>query len=348
MPKSLNTIEKVSHIEWTPLSEKDMIKKFKIDTDFRDPEKLENSVYEWQQKDLAGNPVIISMYRTLARYKRKFPESVQYSIEKLEEIMNKKWFTWYMTRIKQPRQNDLLWTLDLYDLHINKRDKYNTPINTKLKQYTQQVWILTERLKMMNVNKLAVILWWDVFETDHAGKTTKGTQVDYMIDEKDATAITQERTVNTIEWLRKKFATDIYFVLWNHDNNILFYFSKIIEALYSNTEVWVYTWQDRHYIERWETLLQLLHGDEKNALWILVNEYLMWSWKQFQHLYSKWWHTHRRELIMNWPLQVRTHVSPSKRNKRADKNWYDPKPAMEASVYSKKDWEIATFIANSK
>jgi len=52
--------------------------------------------------------------------------------------------------------------------------------------------------------------------------------------------------------------------------------------------------------------------------------------------------------VMSWPLQVRTHTSPSKRNKRADKNWYDPKPAMEASVYSKTEWEIATFIANSK
>ncbi len=348
MIKKSNVLETVTRIEWKPMSERDVVKTFDIDTDVWDIEKLENSVYEWQQKDLDWNPVILSMYRTLARWKRKFPELAESSILAFEKVLKTKWYEWYFKNIKAQRPNDLLWTLDLFDLHINKRDKHNTPIEKKLEWYDNQINTLAQRLQIMNVRKLAIIFWWDVFETDHAGKTTKGTQVDYMIDEKDALVIVQEWTINTVERLRKIFALDLYFVLGNHDNNILFFFSKIIEAIYKKTNVWVYTGSDRHYIELWKTLIQLLHWDEKNALWILVNEYLMGSGKEFQHLYSKWWHTHRRELVMSWPLQVRTHTSPSKRNKRADKNWYDPKPAMEASVYHKNEWEIATFIANSK
>ena len=58
-----------------------------------------------------------------------------------------------------------------------------------------------------------------------------------MIDEKDALVIVQERTINTVERLRRIFALDLYFVLGNHDNNILFFFSKVIEAIYKKTNV---------------------------------------------------------------------------------------------------------------
>jgi hypothetical protein len=80
----------------------------------------------------------------------------------------------------------------------------------------------------------------------------------------------------------------------------------------------------------------------------MVDEHLMKSRKSYDHLYSKGWHTHRKAMMMDWPLQNRTHASPSKKNKRAKKYGYDPKPAMEATIYDKNDGEIAHFTNNSK
>jgi len=201
MVKWSNTLETVTRIEWKPMSEKDIIKSFSIDTDVWDAEKIENSVYEWQQKDINWNPVIISMYRTLARWKRKYPELAESSIIAFEKVLKTKWYEWYFKNIKAPRPNDLLGTLDLFDIHINKRDKYNTPIEKKLEWYDNQITTLAQRLQMMNVKKLVIIFWWDVFETDHAGKTTKGTPVDYMIDEKDAPVVVQCHAVVYLFWI---------------------------------------------------------------------------------------------------------------------------------------------------
>lgn len=343
-----NAIETVTRLEWRPLTEKEMVEKFEIDSEIWEAEKLETSVHEWQQKDKDNNPVIISMYRTFARWKRKYPEQAEYAILAFEKVLQQKWYEWAFKEIKYGKTNDLLWTLDLFDLHINKRDKVNTSIKSKLQWYDKQIETLASRLIAFNVKRLAVVFGWDTLETDHKGKTTSGTVVDAMVDEKDSFVEAQEWIIRTIEKLRKKFQVELYFVLWNHDHNILFYLSKVLEMAYSGTEVEVHIWQDRHYIDWGKALIQLLHWDEKNPLAIMVNEFLMKQNKWYDHLYSKSWHTHKEALVMNWPLQSRTHQSPSKRNKWADKYWYDPKPGMQASIYDKKEGEIATFTVNSK
>lgn len=341
-----NTIETVTRLEWRPMTEKDMIDKFEVDIDRRQIDNMQTSVHEWQQKDIEWNPVIISMYRTFAKWKRKFPEQAEYSIQAFENVLKQKWYDKVFKEIKHPKTNDLMATLDMFDMHINKRDKYNTPITKKLLWYDKQVWVLTNRIKLFNVKKLIMVLWGDLLETDHKGKTTSGTIVDAMVDEKDAYVEAQEWIIRTVERLRKDFQVELYFVLWNHDHNVLFYLSKVLEMAYRNTEVVVHTGQDRHYIDFGKVAIQLLHGDEKNPLPIMVNEFLMQSKKSYDHIYSKSWHTHKQQLVMNWPLQSRTHQSPSKRNKWADKYWYDPKPWMQASVYDKNAGEIAVFTDN--
>jgi UDP-2,3-diacylglucosamine pyrophosphatase LpxH len=108
-----------------------------------------------------------------------------------------------------------------------------------------------------------------------------------MLDEKDAFLKTQERLIQTVEKLRQDFQVQIYFVLGNHDHNILYYLSLVVAQAYKNTEVKVFEGADRHYLDWGKTLIQMLHGDEKDALAIMVDEHLMKSRKSYDHLYSK-------------------------------------------------------------
>jgi hypothetical protein len=48
---SKNSIDTVTRLEGRPLTEKEMIEKFDIDSDLWEAERLETSVHEGQQKD---------------------------------------------------------------------------------------------------------------------------------------------------------------------------------------------------------------------------------------------------------------------------------------------------------
>jgi hypothetical protein len=146
----------------------EIAEKFDVDTDKYEIDKLETSQYQQAQKDPEGNPIIVELHRTLAKWVRKYPEEVDHMIDAIIRVMNKEFKNEsFAKKDYKIIKKNVIATLDLFDLHINKRDHKNTPIETKLRGYDKQIESLVQRLKLFDVQQLAIVLGGDLLETDH-------------------------------------------------------------------------------------------------------------------------------------------------------------------------------------
>lgn len=320
----------ISRIETSPLSEKDILEKFNVDTIRWELDKLEHGHWMAQQKDPAGNPVLIDMYRTLAKLKLKHP------ILAYEDIIKQVFASVIPERKDMVIENtaNMLWALFHTDLHF---DRLGIPKNY-LKKIDDRTIELAKRMEAMGMDKLLYANMGDYFNSDHNRRTTKGTEQVNGIDEQESWKRWLHHQYELFHNLNKIVPTEFIYNPGNHDQFRLQYLSDAM-ALMLGEDVIDNKNAARKYREFWDNSIWFQHGHDtaiKNLLEVFTQEA-----KIKKHNFMFQWHLHQEIQKRFWPLLFECIGNEAPVSEREKRKWYIAIQKMKGILFDKKKGKVA-------
>lgn len=319
----------ISRIETSPLSEKDIIDKFNVDTIRWELEKLEHWHRMAQQKDANGNPVLIDMYRTLAKLKLKHP------LLEYEDIIRDVFSDIIPINNDKPveREWDKLWLIFHADLHF---DRLGIPKSYLNKIDTRTIEI-ANRMKDLWMDKLLYANIGDYFNSDHNRKTTKGTeQVDGMRGQESFKRWLHHQH-ELYQSLSQVAPTKAIYLPWNHDQFKLQYLSDAMalllwKSIVDNTD------SARKYERFWNNLIGLQHWHDvalKDLLNVVTQETKL---NKFNYMYQG--HLHQEIQKRFGPLLFECIGNEAPPSEREERKWFVWQSPIKWVMFDKKKWKF--------
>lgn len=225
------------------------------------------------------------------------------------------------------------------DLHI-ERIEHNK--KNYLKEIDDRTMRLFEKLMKHKPDMLVYANLWDYFNSDANGKTTKGTEQQNYLPERDSFRLWLEHQIALIKTLSAQIHTEVVYVPWNHDRTRLqslsdavdLYFAKTLEVDSDNLE--------RKYKTRWDNGIMYLHWD-----WIKDKQIPLTRQvenKLMKHNYVFKWHWHRPYSEMLWNVYIRQAGSPAYPSAWELNLWHSGRSKILGHLIDKKHWHIAEFM----
>lgn len=346
---------KVHTADWfSPMSEKEMIERFDIDTERWESLKMKTNVRPTTMKNDNWEAVQVNNYQTTINFDRKYPEFFE-SIEDYIKKFIKTVPEVYPYNTQEARgaidkihreHSDILNATFYADVHFDKQRKESlATVKKKIVEADKRIFDKTDRFA---TNKQLFVVLGDFLNTDGNYKTTKGTEQQNKTNEYDARKKWLELLSELI--YNRSWYTDIDVILaeWNHDSMKLRYMRDVLHYYFqNNNNIKVLESQDswRYYYKRWNNLLWMTHWHlvKPSDLPMLMNK------EQWNAKFKEWWTAHRHKEItqsFHW-MQVNTIGAVSSNWERNDRYWVDHINEQLFSVlYHKKEWKIAEFYQN--
>jgi len=330
-------------------SEEDMIEEFKVNTDFRTPNKMNTNTWQSQQKginaDWTTEPVIVDLFQTDINWIPKYWEmTAEWSVDILKEFL---WNPPKLEAIQRTWEEQLLWGLMLTDTHFDLRDVDNNTIKKRMEITTGRIFKVLDRMMKHDPDEIMIANLGDTFNSDGQYKTSsQKPSMQNNISEKDAFRKVLDWTIGLIDRVRETGKPVSYIgVPWNHDNLTSEHAGVALEYYFGDS-VPITTAQDRAYKERGNTLIAMGHGDHENPsnmLQFAVGEHIAKrSWTNpLTKLYWYLGNQHRQIIGQNWPMMIKNLLAPNPKSWRTQERWYDMVQGQHWFVRDKEEWEIA-------
>jgi len=328
-----------------PKTQEEMIEKYAINTDFRDPSKMTTNTRQSQQKqknaDGTTEPVIVDLRQTDIEWKPKYWSFVpEWSVE-IMEMLTKVWKKELYSPIR-PKE-ELLWWLLRTDQHLDELDYKNNSFSKRVQITNERTKRALDRLMKFDIDKLLIWQMGDLMNSDKWYRTSSGkVHLQNNIHEKDAFKRILEWTIAWMDELKKLWIPLEYKIVpWNHDNLAISHYWVACEyALWIPVTID----KDRAYIQWWETLIALWHWDNEkpaNFLQFVVDEFMTKYKQKITNIHWYLWNQHQTIISQNGSMIIKNLLAPNPKSTWTKSKWYDMVQWQHAFVWDKKEWEIA-------
>lgn len=299
--------------------------------------------YEWQQKWPDGLPALLQMRSVWVSIgnilEDRQDDAIQYLDKYLENYTPpaREWVEPMTTKGK------ILWLLPIYDAHIWKLDMKGTSLNKQVKKIWKWAKQSMDRLEDRWIDKMLQVRWWDTDNTDHDGKTTKGTQQEHNAKSIDVYKAVNDLQMELTEYGANIAETFVAILPWNHDTEKALYHRHMLDHLYQNhPNIKIMQHDTDHTVfKHWTVWLLLDHWDKLRPQHIMqeINKHLS-GVKYYERLSG---HSHytfyvdyngakHRGMPSSWPL-----------SKRVNDNWVGKNYNEITPIIYDEKWPIETF-----
>jgi len=338
--------------EWLkPMSEKEMIEKFWVDVERREPRTLKHNTRSTTVKRSDWEISQVPNYQTTLNFDRKYPEffeSMEDYIKKfikttpeVREYKTRK--SWWPMEQTYREHSDILTTTMYADTHLDKQWKVS--MKTRVKQIIEADKRIFDKMDRFASNKQLLAVLWDFFNSDGSYATTKGTPQQNKVNEYDSWKAWTELLAEVL--YNRSWYTDIDVIICqgNHDRNKARYLRDLLHYYFQNNHkinILPSTDNGRYYYKWGNNLLWMTHWDtiKHSDLPMIMND----EWPNAEH--KEWFTGHNHKEITksyHW-MQVSTKGAMSSKGERNDKFWVDHiNNQLFWVLHHKKDGKIAQF-----
>lgn len=233
----------------------------------------------------------------------------------------------------------LLWQIVHTDLHI---DRLENAGKKYLKEIDDRTMRLFEKLLKHKPDKIIYANLWDYFNTDTNNKTTKGTEQQNYLNEKDSFRLGLEHQLQLIKTLSSEIPLEAIFIPWNHDRSKLQALSDAVDIYFSKSNVEVDANNlPRKYKQRGNTILWYAHWDgikNKNIPLTMQHETKLGKYNYFFK-----WHLHHTLVEQLGNVFIQQLWSPAHPSEREKNLWHSQRSKIEWQLFDKKSWKYWEF-----
>lgn len=343
---------KIHTADWfAPMSEKEMIEKFAVDSERRDTTKLKHNVRPTTMKNNEWEAVQVNNYQTTLQLDRKYPEFFESMEDYIKKFINttpnvRPYNTqdaWWAIDTIHRKHSDILATTLYADVHIDKRG--NDSIHKVKKNIIDADKRLQDKMDRFAPQKQLFVVLGDFFNSDGSYKTTKWTEQQNSISEYESWKAWCDLLSEVL--YNRAWYTDIDVIITqgNHDEHKALYMRDLLYYYFQNdnritiqksNENW------RNYYKRWDNLLWFTH-------WHLIKTQdlpMVMNKENWNAKHKERYTGHRHKDItqsFHW-MNVHTVWATSSNWERNDKFWVDHiNKQLFWVLHNKKDWKIANF-----
>lgn len=330
-------MENIKHISNKPLSEKDIIEKFDVDTARRMIDSLKHRHWNAQQKDPEGNPVLLDMFGTVAWLKLKHP------ILEYEDILKEIFQDFVppaVEEVQKETQSGLMAILFNTDKHIDRLEHNSN----YLKNVDKTNMELIEQIQKRDIDRFVYAELWDLFNTNTRSQTERGTQQYNSMTEADSFKVWMEHELWTIKKLEEIFGkVEVAYLQGNHDPDKQTRMAQALNLYFSNNPNVTIDDRDilRKYITHWKNVVGLQHWHTVPRNRALETFALEHPLRTYNYLIQ--WHIHHEKSKQFGKLLAQSIGSPAKPSKRERDNGYINKSKAIAMIFDEKKGRIVTL-----
>lgn len=155
-----------------------------------------------------------------------------------------------------------VWIIEAWDLHYDKIGGKGN-IDSQDRRTLDAIYRATDKLMTNGANELRLISGWDLFNSDINYKTTKGTEQQNSMKEKESWKRVTDLYCKIINFMAEQAKTWVRFIPWNHDYVKNHFFNHMMERLFENHPNVDILWDSkpRQYEKFWTHLHWRDHGD---------------------------------------------------------------------------------------
>lgn len=126
-----------------------------------------------------------------------------------------------------------VWLIEWWDLHYDKIwGKWS--IDSQDKRTMDAIYRVTEKLLLNGAQELRMVSGWDLWNSDINYKTTKGTEQQNSMKEKESWKRVTDLYCKILNYLWEQAKTWVRVIPWNHDYVKTHFFNHMLERLYEN------------------------------------------------------------------------------------------------------------------
>lgn len=218
------------------------------------------------------------------------------------------------------------------DLHIDRLEHANKKY---LKEIDDRTMRLFEKLLKHKPDKLIYANLWDYFNTDTNNKTTKGTDQQNYLNERDSFRLWLEHQLALIKTLGSELPLEVVYIPWNHDRSKLQALSDAVDIYFSKSAIKIDAEnKPRKYKHRGNTTLGYAHWD-----WIKNKQIpltMQQEAKLGKHNFFYKWHLHHTLVEQLWNVQIQQLGSPAHPSEREKNLWHVGKSKIEWQLFDSK------------
>jgi len=235
-------------------------------------EKVDATKWDTSMKNKDHDGIMIAEnYRVNITARPRVSETQKTIVELLD------WYTPPIRDIDEiVRNSNKLWVIEAWDLHYDKiGGKWN--IDSQDKRTIQAIKRLTDKLLINWADELRFVSGWDLWNSDINYKTTKWTEQQNNMKEKDSWKRVTDLYCNILDYLWQQTKTWVRIVPWNHDYVKSHFFHHMLERLFENHPNIEIMWdcKPRQYEKYGSHLHWRDHGDavaEKQIPELMISE----------------------------------------------------------------------------
>lgn len=226
------------------------------------------------------------------------------------------------------------------DLHI---DRLEHAKKNYLKEIDDRTMRLFERLLKQNPDKLIYANLWDYFNSDTNSRTTKGTEQQNYLPERESFRLGLEHQLAFIKTFASEVETEVVYVPGNHDRTKLQALSDAVDLYFAKTLDVDSDSKERKYKVRGNNAMMFTHGDGIKNKQIPLTRQTEQKLYKFNHVFK--WHGHTPFSEKAWNIFIRQVWSPAWPSARENNLWHSSRSPIEAQIFDKLKGKIADMYA---
>ena len=243
-----------------------------------------------------------------------------------------------------------LWSVMLYDAHIDKLDVNWTTITSKVAKVKESTKRLLDKMGKFDLEKLLFVNGGDYFNTLTKWHTKWDTRQENNCSEKEAWKYWLELQIEMLELLWQLAPVESIFIEWNHEAEKLTYLRDAVAMYFKHCDhINILEWNgDRQYYQYWNTTMGRTHWDKIKPQQLVNVAQQENSNKTYEMLEMFQWHLHKSSKeTYAWAI-VEVLTWASWQNDRARGRGYDImwRGQINWYVHHKEEWRIAHIIQN--
>ena len=304
----------------------------------------EARAFEWQQKWPDWKPTILQMWSVAVKIKSLHTPSQENFLDAIKQIAPPTWSS------VEPMSSvgKRLWLVGIYDAHFWKLDFKGTSLSKQVKSVVTGAKQAIDKLCDRDVDIILQVWWGDTWNTDHANKTTKGTEQENNSRSIDEYKATSEAQLELADYSGRLKKTMIEVLSGNHDEEKALCHRHFLTHMFKdhpNVQILQHD-TDHNVVKHWQVWLLLHHGDKLKPKDIvgIINKFFT----GVKYYEANTWHSHTRFFIdFAWAKQ-RWHWAAWPKNPRSTNvNVWQDYHEIQSVIYDHQ-WPIESFITRLK
>lgn len=226
------------------------------------------------------------------------------------------------------------------DLHI---DRLEHAKKNYLKEIDDRTMLLFDRLLKQNPDKLIYANLGDYFNSDTNSRTTKGTEQQNYLPERESFRLWIEHQIALIKTFASEIETEVVYIPGNHDRTKLQSLSDAVDLYFAKTLDVDAENKERKYKIRGNNAMMYTHGDGIKNKQIPLTRQTEHKLYKYNHVFKGHGHTPFSERHGN--INIRQSGSPAWPSARENNLWHNWRSPIEAQIFHKLKGKIADMYA---